>query len=164
MHPTSAGVHTEFHPRSYLFSLHINDLPDSITPTNSAFFAVDTTVYTVGSDADTIKSTLNDALSQLSYWLAQNGLNLNTIEIKVMLIRSPRKQSPPNFKILYNGQLLQQVSFFKLLRVVIPTLTIYMVKYHKILPYCAVFPGFHEINHYSPSIMLTSCPTLTTAN
>ena len=36
-----------------------------------------------------------------------------------MLIRSPRKQSPPNFRVLYNGQPLQQVSSFKLLGVVI---------------------------------------------
>ena len=48
-----------------LFSIYINDLPQSIAPTHSALFADNTTIYTTGTS---VEDKLNSAMSRISYW------------------------------------------------------------------------------------------------
>ena len=48
-----------------LFSIYINDLPQSIAPTDFALFADDTMIYTTGTSVD---DKLNSAMSRISSW------------------------------------------------------------------------------------------------
>ena len=101
-----------------LFSMYINDLPESIAPADSVLFADDTTIYTSGTSVGEINAKLNSAMSRISSWMSMNGLTLNASKTKVMLIHSPRKHVPP-LNVTYNDSPLEQVEVFKLLGVLI---------------------------------------------
>ena len=102
-----------------LFSMYINDLPAATTsPSQTALFADDTTIFASGKTADCISSSLNTTLSSVNQWLISNGLSLNVAKSKCMLIHSNRKR-PSSLNIVFNGSSLEQVQTFKLLGVII---------------------------------------------
>ena len=63
-----------------LFSMYINDLPQSIAPVNSVLFVDDTTIYATGTSIDDITAKFNTAMSRISFWMSENGLRLNSIQ------------------------------------------------------------------------------------
>ena len=74
-----------------LFSAFINDLP-SVLPLNSTvLFADDTTIFIVSDDICSLHSSLQTCLNLANLWLQRNGLRLNTLKTKSMLIHSSRK-------------------------------------------------------------------------
>ena len=98
-----------------LFSMFINDLPQSIGPVASALFADGTAIFTTGTSVKDIAATLNSAMSRISSWMSRNGLVLNIIKTKTMLIHPTSKRPPP--LVSYNDSLIDQVQDFKLLGV-----------------------------------------------
>ena len=102
-----------------LFSMYINDLPvATASPSQTALFADDTTIFASGKTVDSISSSMNAILSLVKQWLIDNGLSLNVAKTKCMLVHSKRK-SPPPLHITFNESSIEQVETFKLLGVII---------------------------------------------
>ena len=71
-----------------LFSAFINDLP-SVLPLNSTvLFADDMTIFIVSDNICSLQSSLQTCLNLANLWLQRNGLRLNTLKTKSMLIHS----------------------------------------------------------------------------
>ena len=77
-----------------LFFLFINDLPLTLHDTISCIdlYADDTTKYEQNFDMSTVQSNLQKSLNLLHEWCRQNGMVLNTLKTKVMLITSRLKE------------------------------------------------------------------------
>ena len=69
-----------------LFSIYVNDLPESMSYGDLYMFADDTTVYTIGKDTDMIISSLQCILSQLHIWCTANRLIAHESKTEAMLI------------------------------------------------------------------------------
>ena len=78
-----------------LFSLFINDLPSVLPPECTVLFADDTTIFLVGNNCSLLSSSLQSCLDLASSWMTNNGLKLNAVKTKCMLIRSPRTRVDP---------------------------------------------------------------------
>ena len=77
-----------------LFLLFINDLLLSLHGTSFVdLYADDTTIYEQHSDMKTLQSNLQKSLNSLHDWCRKNGMVLNTLKTKVMLITSRQKRS-----------------------------------------------------------------------
>ena len=77
-----------------LFLLFINDLPLSLHGTSfEDLYADDTTIYEQHSDMKTLQSNLQKSLNALHDWCRKNGMVLNTLKTKVMLITSRQKRN-----------------------------------------------------------------------
>ena len=76
-----------------LFLLFINGLPLTLHDTISCIdlYAIDTTIYEQNVDMSTLQSNLQKYLNLLQEWCRQNGMVLNTLKTKVMLITSRQK-------------------------------------------------------------------------
>ena len=76
-----------------LFLLFINDLPLSLHDTISFvdLYADDTTIYEQQSDMTTLQCNLQKSLNLLHEWCRKNGMVLNTLKTKVMLITSKKE-------------------------------------------------------------------------
>ena len=74
-----------------LFSIFVNDLPESITRGNVFMFADDTTIYTIGKDIDNIILILQCILDQVYTWCQSNRLiahESKTEALKPFLVRT----------------------------------------------------------------------------
>ena len=69
-----------------LFSVYVNDLPESISHGDLHLFADDTTVYTSGKDTDMIISSLLCILSLLHIWCSSNRLIAQESKTEAMII------------------------------------------------------------------------------
>ena len=69
-----------------LFSIYVNDLPESISYGDLYMFADDTTVYTIDRDSDMIISSLQCILSQLHIWCTANRLIAHESKTEAMII------------------------------------------------------------------------------
>ena len=77
-----------------LFLLFINDLPLSLHGTSFVdLYADDTTIYEQHSDVKTLQSNLQKSLNSLHDWCRKNGMVLNTLKTKVILITSRQKRN-----------------------------------------------------------------------
>ena len=78
-----------------LFLLFINDLPLLLHDTVSFvdLYADDTTLYEQHSDLKTLQRNLQKSLNLLHDWCRKNGMVLNTLKTKVMLITSRQKRN-----------------------------------------------------------------------
>ena len=78
-----------------LFLLFINYLPLTLHDTISSvdLYADDTTIYEQNVDISTLQSNLQKSLNLLQDWCRKNGMVLNTLKTKVMLITSRRKRN-----------------------------------------------------------------------
>ena len=77
------------------FLLFINDLPLSLHDTISFvdLYADDTTIYEQQSDMITLQCNLQKSLNLLHEWCRKNGMVLNILKTKVMLITSRQKRN-----------------------------------------------------------------------
>ena len=69
-----------------LFSIFVNDLPESITSGNVFMFADDTTIYTISKDIDNITLTLQSILDQVYTWCQSNRLIAHESKTEAMII------------------------------------------------------------------------------
>ena len=113
--PITAGVPQSSVLGPTLFSMFINDLPQTIAPVASALFVDGTTIFTTGNSVKNIAAKLNSAMSRISSWMSKNGLTLNITKTKTMLIHPPSKHPP--LIVSYKDSLINQVQVFKLLGV-----------------------------------------------
>ena len=102
-----------------LFSIYINDLPDSLENCTVSVYADDTIIYYSSPSAAELEQNLNTDLRNIAEWLHANRLTLNVKKSKSMLIGSPRKLCNPSFTALnlkVANSNLDGVSNFKHLR------------------------------------------------
>lgn len=71
-----------------LFSIFVNDLPESITSGELFMFANDTTIFTIGNNIDDIILTLQSVLDQLYTWCQSNRLIANESKPEALIISS----------------------------------------------------------------------------
>ena len=112
--PISTGVPQGSILRPLLFSLFINDLPQSCSDSSTIMYTDDTAIYISSKDPSTLSTSLQSALNNLLAWLSQNKLTLNATKIKCMPIRPERKQA---LNITIDHLLIEQVNKFKYLGV-----------------------------------------------
>ena len=95
-----------------LFSVFINDLPSVLPPD-------DTTIFIISDDLPSLNSALQLTLDLANLWLERNGLQLNTLKTKCMLIHSARKKVNSGLELMIDGIDVEQVRFFKFLGVLV---------------------------------------------
>ena len=78
-----------------MFLLFINDLPLYLqnTFTSVDLYADDTTIYFSNADKLVLEKNLQSSLNCLQKWCRENGMILNTVKTKVMLIASRQKRT-----------------------------------------------------------------------
>ena len=88
-----------------LFSLYVNDLPDTVTSSHVAMFADDTKLFKNIKSVKDSEQLQND-LKHLETWSEESGLNFNETKCKTQ--RITRKIAPLTFNYkLSNGNLVQ---------------------------------------------------------
>ena len=87
-----------------LFSAFINDLP-KVPPDSTVLFTDDTSIYIITDNLPSLNSSLQLCLNLANLWMLKNGLKLNTLKSKCMLIHSSRKKVDGNLELLFNGTL-----------------------------------------------------------
>ena len=105
-----------------LFSLFINDLPQSIHNGEMFLFADDATLSVRGRSMPEIQSKLNLALEEVYTWTQKNKLLLNTNKTKVMVIGSRQKFQTLNDRRLHvqiKSTPIERVSQYKCLGIII---------------------------------------------
>ena len=102
-----------------LFSAFINDLPSVLPPDSTVLFADDTTIFIISDDLPSLNSALQLTLDLANLWLERNGLQLNTLKTKCMLIHSARKKVSSGLKLMIDGMEVEQVRVFKFLGVLV---------------------------------------------
>ena len=101
------------------FSAFIKDLP-SVLPLNSTVpFADDMTIFIVSDNICSLQSSLQTCLNLANLWLQRNGLRLNTLKTKSVLIHSSRKVTGSTLELSVDGSQVEQVRSFKFLGVAI---------------------------------------------
>ena len=102
-----------------LFVLHVNDLPHSIRHCNVLMYADDTVLFCAGQNTSVIQETLNQDLSNISAWLQDNSLFLNTTKTETMLFGTHAKLAKfKDFNININGLSIKRVYEFMYLGVI----------------------------------------------
>ena len=100
----TAGVPQGFVLGPLLFLLYINDLPLHMPQTNTAMFADDTTLHTVGKNLQEINENLQDSLNAVCEWCTSNSMVLNNCsntKSKSMFISASNKQPlTENFSLI----------------------------------------------------------------
>ena len=117
-----------------LFLIFINDLPLLLKDTifSADLYADDTTVYDAQFDLNELKANLQKSLIVLRKSCKQNGMLLNTVKTKVMLIATRQKRLHINENILslfYNDVELQITTGDKILGVNIDENLIWKIHY-----------------------------------
>ena len=69
-----------------LFSLYVNDLPNSINHGSTHLYADDTAITLTAKTFNDLEYQMNSTLNTLSDWFAYNKLSLNSVKSKVMLL------------------------------------------------------------------------------
>jgi hypothetical protein len=104
-----------------LFLTYINDLP-SVIPHKVVLFADDATVIISCNHGNlgTLNSILTESLTKIVNHLKDIGLILNADKTKVMQFR-PYQRSELSFRLLHDGQKIEEVSSFTLLGITMDT-------------------------------------------
>jgi len=67
-----------------LFLLYINDLPLNVAGTNIVLFADDNNLLITGENINTVQSSLNSVMHDISTWFFLNSLIVNTGKISTI--------------------------------------------------------------------------------
>ena len=102
-----------------LFSAFINDLPEVLPPDSTVLFADDTSIYIISDNLPSLNSSLQLCLNLANLWMMKNGLRLNTLKSKCMLIHSSRRKVEGKLELCVDGLPIEQVRVFKFLGVLL---------------------------------------------
>ena len=103
-----------------LFSLYINDITSSIKKSNIILYADDTAIFCRSSNIDSLQKTLTEDMESVSEWLKNNKLTLNVGKTKSVIFGTPHMlRSQPKMVIEQDGQIIEQVSEFKYLGILL---------------------------------------------
>ena len=86
---------------------------------STQLFADDTSIFIVSDDICSLQSSLQTCLNLANLWLQRNGLRLNTLKTKSMLIHSSKKVTGTTLELSVDGSQVEQVRSFKFLGVTI---------------------------------------------
>lgn len=101
-----------------LFSIYINDLPSACN-IPIQMYADDTVIYTHGSNISQVAKKLTDSMVQVSAWLKNSCLQLNTTKTVAMFFTKSTAPLTVEPDVLVSGERLQIVSEYKYLGVLI---------------------------------------------
>ena len=102
-----------------LFSIYVNDLPDSVNTCDINMFADDTELHYCHSHLQRVEEILQNELEQVSNWMTVNRLKLNVDKSLCMLVGSCQRVSGKTLCLSLGDSLLRQVSSTKYLGVCI---------------------------------------------
>ena len=91
-----------------LFSIHVNDLPDSISRGELVMFADDTTIFCTGDNIEEVIDGLNASARELLDWCNRNQLTVHAGKTEAMIL-SPKKFIGPLRPILYGTSVINYV-------------------------------------------------------
>ncbi len=101
-----------------LFSLYINDLPDSCERAKCQMYADDTIIYVSAKTPEMAAEILSEEMSGVSQWLQNNHLTLN-YKKTVSVCFSIKKKANANYGVKINEIEIDQVDEFKFLGVIL---------------------------------------------
>ena len=103
-----------------LFVMLINDLPSCLNTRSTLMYADDTVLFYSSKDVNEIERALCRDLQLLESWLRDNSLFLNKSKTECVLFgTASRLSTVTNFSIYVSGSLIERVSEFKYLGVVL---------------------------------------------
>ncbi|PFX28286.1 RNA-directed DNA polymerase from mobile element jockey [Stylophora pistillata] len=70
-----------------LFTIYVNELPESINAGKVFMYADDTTIYCTGTNFEDVVSKLNSIMDQISLWSVKNKLTIHPSKSEAMIIR-----------------------------------------------------------------------------
>lgn len=100
-----------------LFLAYINDLPLSTT-SQCILFADDTTLIVTAKDRVALKNKIIESLNEITLWLKNNNLMLNTSKTKIINFHTNKTKSD-NMIIKYNNKNIDTVNHTKFLGIII---------------------------------------------
>lgn len=98
-----------------LFTIYINDLPQSVEKCKIIQFADDTTIYISGNNAQTLESDTNHDLDNVYHYFTCNRLALSTAKTMAILFEKPRSPSRYKPNVVLNNDNIQLSDSVKLL-------------------------------------------------
>jgi exonuclease III len=106
-----------------LFCLFINDLPLSLTQTNTILdlFADDSSLHTQGKTIESIENNLQTSINEIEQWCSNNHMALHPKKSKSMLIATWQKQllQPLTLNLKLGPTVIEQVHEHRVLGIVI---------------------------------------------
>lgn len=102
-----------------LFSLYINDLPKALSSSQIIMYADDAALVVSGTCLQEIQTRITSELKNLSSWFFENRLTLNADKTKYVIFHSRYKTTHNYFTLTLGSSLIQQVSHFKYLGVIL---------------------------------------------
>ena len=131
-----------------MFNIFIND-PCKITPGRNIFFADDGIFYVTDTDFPSCVSSVKLLIENISKWMLNNKLTVNTAKTKLMYL-SPRPiDDLPN--IHFNGQILEWVDSFKYLGIILDKNLNFILQSREVVKRLSRLNGvFYSIRNYIP--------------
>ena len=116
--PVTCGVPQGSILGPMLFTVYINDLPDTFNESSVSLYADDTAILFSHPDPVVLEHVLNEELARASNWFNHNKLSLNVKKSKFMLFGTKSQVDRcVNLKVKHGQKELERVSTFKYLGV-----------------------------------------------
>ena len=101
-----------------LFIIYVNDFPKCLRYSSCLAFADDTTILISGKNQKNLYDNANEELNNIDNWLVTNKLSLNIDKKKFMHFKTLNTPTP-NLTLKIRNSLIQKISSFKLLGVIL---------------------------------------------
>ncbi len=102
-----------------LFSLYINDLPESCVGAGCQLYADDTVIYASTKTPTEASEILSSYMNRICHWLHQNRLTLNMKKTVSMCFSIKKTSQSENLRVAMQGEEIEKVNEFKFLGVVL---------------------------------------------
>ena len=102
-----------------LFSAFSDDFPNVLPPDSTVCFADDTSIYIISDSLPSLNSSLQLCLNLANLRILKNGLTLNTLKSKCMLIHSSQNKIDGKLELFVDCLPIEQVRVLKFLGVLL---------------------------------------------
>ena len=92
-----------------LYTIQVNDLPESTSEGELSLFADDTNVYCIGTDIEEVIDTLNRIMAEVYDWCVKNKLTVHPGKSEAMILRRTPFIGPLRL-LMYGGNLIKFVT------------------------------------------------------